>query len=401
MDATETGGGSDEIEVAEISPESLAELMQAFGVGSSINAPSSDLNQSAKKRVSAIGTGAMIPEKPITEIGVEPSMGQDLMAGDGVVTESRVIEGYGLNLGHERPAMPTQLPYDGYGTISGASTYLLTDFLYMQRDGGDFSVSYAPQLDGYEFSPGIRLTYGNRWDSIEGYEVGVTLLETQTSHTSVASPTNSLFSWLQPRNGFDAGNLSSFNNASFHHSFHKGHYHAADFNRVNWNWDVMSTFIGLRYTGIDEMYALHSVGGGGDLGAYRLRARNHMFGPQVGGSLHYDVGRKLSFSLTAKIAGYANFYQTDTEFANNSVRLLDIQDSRADLAWGTELAFFTHLRLTPRARIRGGWELWFYDQIASSRDQLDGFVSPFSGVAARNGDEALFYGFSLGLEWFR
>jgi hypothetical protein len=271
----------------------------------------------------------------------------------------------------------------------------------MARDGGDFSVSYAPQQDAYDFEPGVRITIGNRFDSIEGRELGVTLLQTQTSHTSVASPTNSLFSWLQPGNGFNAANLSSFNNASFHHSFYKSHYYAGEYNRMSWNWDVMSTFIGLRYTGMDELYALHSVGTGGGLGAYRLRARNHMVGPQVGGNLHYDIGRKLSFSLGAKIAVYANFYQTDTELANETVRLMDVNDSRVDLAWGSELGGFAHYSLTPRARLKAGYELWFYDRVATSRDQMTGFVSPFSGAVASNRDEALFYGFSVGLEMFR
>lgn len=311
-----------------------------------------------------------------------------------------LYESYGLDLGYDRPEMPSRLPYDGYGTISGASSYLTTELLYMARDGGNFTASYAPQQESYGFEPGVRMTLGNRFDSIEGREFGLTLMETMTSHTSVTSPTNSLFSWLQPGSGYNAANLTSLNNASFHHSFSKSHYYAGEYNRVNWNWDVMSTFIGLRYTGMDELYALHSVGTTG-LGAYRLRARNHMVGPQVGGTLHYDIGRKLSFSLGAKIAVYANFYQTDTEFANESVRLMDVKDSRADLAWGSELGCFAHYSLSPRARIRGGYELWFYDRVATSEGQVTGFVSPFSGAIARNEDESLFYGFSLGLELFR
>lgn len=404
-----TTATDDAIEVTEMTPETMAELLNAFGMGIPSTGPSTqDLNSQAKKRVAAIGSSAAMPTETTmesaTEFGtsiigssvqpeVEPALASPQMP--------LSYDSSGLNLGYQRPAMPSQLPYDGYGTISGASGYAITEFLYMGRDNGEYSLSYVPQQDGYDMSPGVRFTLGNRWDSIEGHEIGFTILETQTSHTSVISPTNSLFTWLQPVNGFTAANLSSLNNAAYHHSFHKGHYYSGEFNKVNWNWDVMSTFIGLRYTGIDELYALHSVGGGGDLGAYRLRARNHMVGPQAGGTLHYDIGRKLSFSLSAKIAGYANFYQTDTELVNNNARLMDVNDSRADLAWGTELAFFTHYSLTPRARIKGGWELWFYDRLATTQGQLNGFVSPFSGATARNGDEALFYGFSLGLEWYR
>jgi len=391
---------ADEIEVTEMSVEAMAELMQAFGSKPKLN---SSTISTTKERVEAIGSSSLAaPGQPsIPAVIGSGTQGIAALPASAPQLGQPVYETYGLNLGHERPDMPSRLPYDGYGTISGASGYAHTEFLYMARDGGDFSASYAPQQDGYDFEPGIRLTFGNRWDSIEGREIGVTLLQTQTSHTSIASPTNSLFSWLQPGNGFTDANLSSFNDASFHHSFYKSHYYAGEFNRMNWTWDVMSTFIGLRYTGMDELYALHSVGSDGGLGAYRLRARNHMVGPQVGGSLHYDIGRKLSFSLGAKIAVYANFYQTDTEFANDSVRLMDVKDSSVDLAWGSELGGFAHYSLTPRARLKAGYELWFYDRVATSRDQMTGFVSPFSGAVANNRDEAVYYGFSVGLELFR
>jgi hypothetical protein len=389
--------GDDEIQVSEISPDDLNQLMQAFG--SSPKVPANSASATTKERVESIGSGAILAQPTATPIGSAASSLAGTATSAPQVVEP-VYESYGLNLGYDRPQMPTQLPYDGYGTVSGASDYLFTELLYMARDGGDFTTSYIPQRESYGFEPGMRMTLGRRLDSIEGREIGFTVMETMTSHTSAMSPTNSLFTWLQPGAGYNPGNLSSFNNASFHHSFSKSHYYAGEYNRVSWNWDVMSTFIGLRYTGMDELYALHSVGATG-LGAYRLRARNHMFGPQVGGTLHYDIGRKLSFSLGAKIAAYANFYQTDTEFANESVRLMDVKDSRADLAWGTELACFAHYRLTPRARIKGGYELWFYDRMATSEGQVTGFVSPFSGAVARNADEALFYGFSLGLELFR
>lgn len=397
---TNPAPANEEIEVTELSVEAMAEMMRAFG--SKPKVPSSTIS-TTRERVEAIGSGGLtLPGQPaIPAVIGSGTQGISALPTSAPQMIDPVYETYGLNLGHERPDMPSRLPYDGYGTISGASGYAHTEFLFMARDGGDFSVSYAPQRDGYDFEPGVRLTIGNRWDSLEGREIGVTLLQTQTSHTSVASPTNSLFSWLQPGNGFTDANLSSFNNASFHHSFYKSHYYAGEYNRMSWNWDVMSTFIGLRYTGMDELYALHSVGSGGGLGAYRLRARNHMFGPQVGGSLHYDIGRKLSFSLAAKVAVYANFYQTDTELANESVRLMDVNDSRVDLAWGSELGGFAHYSLTPRARLKAGYELWFYDRVATSRDQMTGFVSPFSGAVASNRDDALFYGFSVGLELFR
>lgn len=396
---TSTQAKSDEIKVSEISGDELNQLMQAFGASPKV--PAISTSASSKESIGAIGSGAILspPTSNLGTIGSETIPMPTTSASAQTMVEP-LYESYGLDLGYNRPNMPSRLPYDGYGTISGASSYLTTDLLYMARDGGNFTASYAPQQESYGFEPGVRMTLGRRFDSIEGREFGLTLMETMTSHTSVTSPTNTLFSWLQPGAGYNASNLTSLNNASFHHSFSKSHYYAGEYNRVNWNWDVMSTFIGLRYTGMDELYALHSVGTTG-LGAYRLRARNHMVGPQVGGTLHYDIGRKLSFSLGAKIAVYANFYQTDTEFANETVRLMDVKDSRADLAWGTELGCFAHYSLTPRARIKGGYELWFYDRVATSEGQVTGFVSPFSGAVARNGDESLFYGFSLGLELFR
>jgi len=397
----------DGIEIVEMTEESVAQLMQAFGIGAA--APSTEGSSAppepSRFRANPVGSSV---NRPVREIGmesgellVEPFHQSSMGMGDLGYYGDPGYGTDGLNFGHRRPLMPDRLPYDGYGTISGASSYTIVDFLYMGREGGDYTVSFAPFQGDYDYSPGLRARFGRRWDSIEGWELGFTLMETHTSSNQVFSPNNTLISWLSPGPGFNAASLSSFNGAAFHESFHKGHYYAAEWNRMNWNWDVMSTFIGLRYTGIDDMFGLHTLGGDGSLGAYRLRARNHMVGPQMGGSLHYDIGRKLSFSLAAKAGGYVNFFQTDTEFANNNIRLLDNKSSRRGLAWGTELGFFTHYSLSPRARIKGGWELWFYDGLATSRDQLDGFISPFSGLRANNRDHVLFHGFSVGLEWYR
>lgn len=386
----------DEIKVEEVSTE---ELMKMIMGPARIKAQptSTAIPQSTQERIETIGTGA---QGEGTAPMMEMTHPQDVFAqSDTPYVQAPLDTGYGYDA--VRPQAPSCLPYDGCGCVSGATGYAFLDFLYMDRDKGDFSASFLPSDDSYDFTPGARIRIGRKYDSIEGWEASFTMLDAFTSNSQIASPTNSLFTNLIPIDGFTPASLSSFNGASFHENFQKSHFYSAEWNKMSYNWDVMSSFIGIRATSIDDLYGLNSIGGGGSFGTYRLRARNFLIGPQIGGELFYDIGRRLSFSMSGKLGGYLNFYQTNTEFANANLLIMDNTDEDVDFSWSAEMGFFARYMLTPRAKLKLGYEFWYFDNVASAQGQYNGLLSPYSGLNSSNSDDAVYHGASFGLEWYR
>ncbi len=396
---------SDQIQVDEVSTDDLIAMMMGNQQSTTTQSSSTDSNpqfestMTTNQSIGMIGSGTSSGLKVPT---INVSSPQDIFSGvSNSYLQSQPEFDSGLNQDFQRPTMPSRLPYDGLGSVSGATGYIFLDFLYMDRDQGDFSASLLPANDAYDYTPGARLVFGRKLDSIEGWEASFTLLDAHSANTQIASATNSLTPRLFPTDGFNLASISSFNGASFHESVQRSHYYSAEFSKMNWNWDVMSTFIGIRYTAIDDFYGLNSIGSGGDFGTYRLRARNHLIGPQIGGELFYDIGRRISFSVSGKVGGYLNFYQTNTEFANNNLRIIDNSADDVDLSWGTEMGVFAHYMISPRAKLKAGYEFWYFDNVASAAGQYNGQITPFSGLTSSNSDDALYHGLSFGLEWYR
>lgn len=395
------------IEVSEISTDELMQMVMGFpdsssaGSGVTGQGRTSASSVSSGQRMQNIGSGMPNYDYASPVPALKVSSPQEVFApANSFNAPPSLVTGLNQD-NYTRPTMPQMLPYDGYGSVSGATGYAFVDFLYMDRNRGDFSASVLPANDQYDFTPGARFVFGRRTDSIEGWQAAFTILDAHTANTQVLSPAGILSPRFAPTGGFNPAAISSFNGATFHENFQKSHYYSLELNRMSWNWDVMSTFIGLRYTGIDDLYGLNAIGRDGTFGTYRLRARNHLIGPQVGGELFYDVGRRISFSAAGKLGGYLNFYQTNTEYANANVRILDNTDDDTDFTWGTELGVFAHYMISPRAKLKAGYEFWYFDNIASAQGQFTGNISPFSGTQSNNNDHALYHGVSLGFEWYR
>jgi len=306
----------------------------------------------------------------------------------------------GLNFSYSRPACVDHLKYDGCGSVSGATRYVIAEALYYDRSDGNFSASALPAGDGYSYNWGGRITIGRRFDSIEGWEMSFTGIDAWNRQTVNNSPGGGLFARLAPVGGFTPITLAGFTNGLQHVQTQKGHYTSFEFNRMGWNWDVLSTFIGFRYNGVDDQYALTGISAIAS-NSYRIRARNNMAGIQAGGEFFYDIGRRLSFSGKGKIAGYLNIVQTDTELFFNNNQLVDNQDEETNLAWGIDLGFYTRYNLSPRAKLKFGYEFSYLGELAIVRNQFNGFISPFSGLDLQDDEDVFLHGAVFGLEWYR
>lgn len=306
----------------------------------------------------------------------------------------------GLNFTNSRPACVDHLKYDGCGSVSGAHRYLIAEALYYDRSDGNFSASAVPGGDGFSYNWGGRVTIGQRFDSIEGWEMSFTGIDSWNRQNISNSPGGALFSRLAPVGGFTPITLAGFTNAFQHVQTQQGHYTSFELNRMNWNWDVLSTFVGFRYNGVDDQYALTGISALAS-NSYQIRARNNMVGLQLGGEFFYDIGKRISFSGKGKIAGYLNIVQTDTELFFNNSQLVDNQDEETNLAWGLDLGFYTRYNLSPRSKLKFGYEFSYLGELALVQNQFNGFISPFSGLDLQDDEDVFIHGAVFGIEWYR
>ncbi len=291
--------------------------------------------------------------------------------------------------------------FNSCGCMSYARRYAIFDALYFDRDDGVISNSNFGALNNFEWEAGWRLTLGRRSDSTRGRELTYmgTLPIEQTRNAF--SPTGLIQSRFIPVDGFSNAQISGFVDATQQSQSKETFFHSLEFNRVRWGWDVMKSYVGMRYVMIDDSYTMYSQSLGGDQGFFQMETMNHLIGPHIGAELYYDVGNRWSASLVSKLGVYANINETDTVLVNNGTRYLDIDDDNGTFSASYEFGLNAHLRLSSRARFRMGYNFIWFGEVASVADNISPFLSPSTGSNAGDSDDMLFHGASFGFEFYR
>ena len=132
-----------------------------------------------------------------------------------------------------------------------------------------------------------------------------------------------------------------------------------------------------------------------------------MIGPQIGGELYYDVGYRWSLSGVSRLGAYVNFNQSRERLINDGIRLIDEEDDNTSFAYTYELGLSAKYRLTSQAQFRVGYNLYFWDELATVSDNLrnSGAGIPlepsFLGGGTRDSDDIFLHGLSVGFEIYR
>ena len=297
------------------------------------------------------------------------------------------------------------------GSVYSARRYMIAEVLYFNRDDGLVANSNFGALNSFDGDLGWRFTIGNRSDATRGREVsyfGTTELEQSVDRFDAGNRINSRF---VASDGFGAANLSSFNGAFEQSESKDTEIHSLEYNKVRWGWDVVKSFVGLRYIYVEDNYRMFSrsnvliPGGGGATrvheGLYEMNAHNNLFGPHIGGELFYDVGYRLSWSLASKAGVYANFNKLDTRLRNDGTNFLNVEDENGTVSGSIELNLIGHYQLSQQARFRFGYNALWLGEVASVSDNFSPVISPTTGSDAGDSDDMFFHGVSLGLEIFR
>lgn len=297
------------------------------------------------------------------------------------------------------------------GSVYSARRYLVADALYFDREDGLVSNSNFGALGNFDWNWGWRITLGTRNDATSGQEfsyMGTLGIEQERNRVDALGRLNSSFTF---DGGFTGVESSAFRSGSSlgyvvtqQNERKETTLHSLEFNRVKWGWDVIKTFVGLRYIYVDDEYEMFSRGTDGvteQTGTFQMDALNNMFGPHIGGELFYDIGYRVSTSLVAKAGGYVNVNRVDTNLVNNGTQFLDVRDENVTIAGSLELGLIGHYQLSRQARFRFGYNLLWLGEVASVSDNFSPILTPLTGTDSGDSDDMLFHGISLGFEVYR
>ena len=297
------------------------------------------------------------------------------------------------------------------GSVSNAGYYLFADALFWSRADGDVQLSNFFGLNDFEYVGGWRFTLGSRNDSTSGTEFtyfGTGDLDESRTVNNAGGNLNALFT---VNGGLGA---SGFFNAVTQRQTKETQLQSMEYNRIKWGWDVLKSFVGVRYIYFDDSYSLFSTNGGGTNGLFVMDSVNNLFGVHGGWELFYDVGYRASASLTSKFGAYINSAKVDTNLFNGGVQFLGQEQEDSSIASTFELGLMTHYQLSPRSRFRLGYDLFLMwgaytiENNAPRNTFARGFqtgaptISPTTGTDLNtNNEPVLFHGVSFGFEVFR
>lgn len=287
-----------------------------------------------------------------------------------------------------------------FGLLPCAQNYFIADVLYWTRNGGNVTGTDFGGVYDYDWNFGGQVTMGTRVDPLYGHELSYFgLFELDAGFTDV-SPAGDIDAQFTPGGGLTFADTSAFFDAVETTQTANSSLQSFQVNRVRLGWDVVQSHLGLRYIWFEDQYNLQSRNLGGDTGLLALDANNHLFGPEVGIKLFYDVGRRISFSTQWKLGGYLNAYRTSTFLQNNGLTHVNNSDSGTGFSASFDLGANAHIHLTQRMRLRGGYGiLWLWD-VASVTGNFPTSLTPASGTSTNDSESAIFHGTNVGFEYY-
>lgn len=289
---------------------------------------------------------------------------------------------------------------DGYfGAMGAARFYAEIDVMYMTRNRGSMVLSNFGGTGNYDWDFGWQGTLGTRLDALSGREIsymGTTDIANSVTRVDPAGRLSALFA----SSALFGALADPFFDAELQQERIRTRMHSLEFNRVKWGWDVMKMFVGFRYINMADEYSMFSQSGA-DVGTFRLRTNNDLFGVHIGEELFYDVGYRLSMSGGLKLGVYGNSNRIRTNAISNGTEFINSQSRNGTFSTTVDANLTFHYQINRRARLRAGYEALLLDRVVTAADNTPGFLSPFTGTGNGNRDTVIFHGFAAGLEFYR
>jgi putative beta barrel porin BBP7 len=246
-----------------------------------------------------------------------------------------------------------------------------------------------------EFEPGIRAAIGRQFNNVFTGEAVYFGLNHWSDKQYSRGAENNL------RLPGDIGlALTDFFGASQMSEYYSVRLNNAEFNGwYNFNERFFAVMAGFRYIQLVEKFTINAVDPDGDSSDYQVRARNNLFGGQIGAQLSGKLG-DLEVAVVGKAGVYDNEAEnTQTLFDNNNqFQIRNSMTPGSKLAFAGDVAFNGRVRLADSLFLEGGYFLMWLTDLARAPNQLDFTDTPTSGTALNSNSSAFLHGANLGLE---
>lgn len=338
-----------------------------------------------------------------------------------------------------------------YGSVGEARYYSHLEAMVMDRQDGDVVFTDTLRLGGFDADYGYRFTFGERLDAINGREIsywGTGQISNSATLTGGSLPqvfqtTAENRAQIAPFGFFTEGTAavagvlpraedvfgpddpgfagsppvaaipSTLIRPTTQSHSKETYFHTVEMNKVRWGWDVFKSFAGLRYIYVNDSYELNSQIGDVTSGMYKNLAQNNLIGPHIGAEWFYDVGYRLSASVSLKGGIYANLNEVDTRLITPGTIAIDNEAENTAFSSSLEFGIHAHYQIAPRGRFRAGFNILHLEDVATVTQNFPAFVEDVDGASivrsigrgtgtgAFDDDDLTFTGFSFGLEFFR
>lgn len=263
------------------------------------------------------------------------------------------------------------------------------DGLLLNYEGGGATLSHAFFLGDFNYEEGGRVSLTHHRDCLDAWELAY-IGPYEWSAFGQATGVG-----LGSRLASTTVNLSEFNNATFHSQDYRTQLHSTEINRRWYGWDVISTLAGVRYINVDEDFLFNSTGPV-STGSLSIETNNHMVGPQIGLDLKFPLGNWMA-TTSAKGVLMANIADGNVRLVNAGTVQVANGDDDLDLATLIELGYYFSYQITPRVRLRGGYEFWWLYGVANAPSQIPNPITAQTGSVVEE-DDIYYHGATVGVE---
>ena len=175
--------------------------------------------------------------------------------------------------------------------------------------------------------------------------------------------------------------------------------HSAEISLVKQH-EQLHILCGFRYFEFDDDLNINTYEGGTNTTSdYNIRARNSLYGAQVGAKFLQSI-RRAEFRAVGKVGIYGTDSRQSTVVGDfdNQFTLRNVHASEADAAFVGEIGLNLAMPVRNSLRIVAGYNLLWVEGIALAPDQLDFTDTPTSSQFVNTDGGVFFYGANIGLE---
>jgi len=290
--------------------------------------------------------------------------------------------------------------YGGVNACTGPACnpylYGAVDALYIRnRNVDNFTLSPNFGLNEFDYELGGRATIGMVPDCRNGMEISVVAPINWDSQNTLTGA--GIGTFLATRAPFVAGQLSSFNNATFQSQRNEAEYYSLEANRTLIGWEVVKLLLGLRYINYDEDYFYNSTSAAGQ-GLLQSSTENSLIGAQIGAEMTYPLTCKIWTDFRGRGGLYGNFAESTFQVDNAGATQVRNFDDDVQLAAAFEIGGGVRYYFNDDFHVRAGTELWYLNGVATSQGQINPNINLQNARRIEANDDVLMVGVSLGAE---